>query len=416
MARLTSALGILVLLFVAYLLSEKRKQIDWKLVAAGTTVQIVLALLVLETNPGRALFAWFNDFIGAILSYSDLGSSFVFSAKLTDPEKFGDMVFAFRVLPTIIFFSALMSVLYYLGVMQKVIDLLARAMMKLLGTSGAETLSCTANIFVGQTEAPLLIKPYVAKMTRSELMTVMVGGFATVAGGVMAAYVVMLQPSFPTIAGHLMAASVMSAPAALVMAKIMVPETEEPETKGKLNTETPTEACNVIEAAAAGAGEGVSLALNVAGMLIAFIAIVGLLDGAFHQFGLMLGQSGWSLERLFATIFYPIALVIGVSFQDAATAAQLLGQKVVLNEFYAYSQLGELLKTNPGALSERTVTLLTYALCGFSNFASIGIQIAGIGGIAPSRRADLSKLGVRAMIAGNLACLQTACVVGILIS
>ena len=403
MARLTSALGILVLLFIAYLLSEKRKRIDWKLVAAGTSVQIVLALLVLETTPGRALFAWFNDFIGAILSYSDLGSSFVFSAKLTDPEKFGDMVFAFRVLPTIIFFSALMSVLFYLG-------------MKLLGTSGAETLSCTANIFVGQTEAPLLIKPYVAKMTRSELMTVMVGGFATVAGGVMAAYVVMLQPSFPTIAGHLMAASVMSAPAALVMAKIMVPETEEPETKGQLNTETPTEACNVIEAAAAGASEGVSLALNVAGMLIAFIAIVGLVDGAFHQFGVLLGQTSWSLEGLFAVLFYPVALAIGVAPQDAATAAQLLGQKVVLNEFYAYSQLGALLNSDPGALSDRTVTLLTYALCGFSNFASIGIQIAGIGGIAPSRRADLSKLGVRAMIAGNLACLQTACVVGVLIS
>ena len=416
MARLTSALGILVLLFIAYLLSEKRKRIDWKLVAAGTSVQIVLALLVLETTPGRALFAWFNDFIGAILSYSDLGSSFVFSAKLTDPEKFGDMVFAFRVLPTIIFFSALMSVLYYLGVMQKIIDLLARAMMKLLGTSGAETLSCTANIFVGQTEAPLLIKPYVAKMTRSELMTVMVGGFATVAGGVMAAYVVMLQPSFPTIAGHLMAASVMSAPAALVMAKIMVPETEEPETKGQLNTETPTEACNVIEAAAAGASEGVSLALNVAGMLIAFIAIVGLVDGAFHHFGVLLGQTSWSLEGLFAVLFYPVALAIGVAPQDAATAAQLLGQKVVLNEFYAYSQLGALLNSDPGALSDRTVTLLTYALCGFSNFASIGIQIAGIGGIAPSRRADLSKLGVRAMIAGNLACLQTACVVGVLIS
>lgn len=415
MAQLISGFGILVLILIAFSLSEQRKAIDWKLVASGTLLQLVLALLVLKTSGGRWLFSWFNDLIGAILSYSDLGSSFVFSSKLTDPAKFGDLVFAFKVLPTIIFFSSLMSVLYYLGVMQKVVDILARAMMNLLGTSGAETLSCTANIFVGQTEAPLLIRPYVAAMTRSELMTVMVGGFATVAGGVMAAYVVMLQDSFPAIAGHLMAASVMSAPAALVMAKVMVPETEEPVTKGQLKTETPTDASNVIEAAATGAGDGVSLAINVAGMLIAFIAIVGLIDGTFHQFGMMLGHTDWNLQGLLSLVFYPIALVIGVTPADAPKVAELLGQKIVLNEFYAYSQLSLLLKSQPGALTERSITLLTYALCGFSNFASIGIQIAGIGGIAPSRRSDLAKLGLRAMIAGNLACLQTACVVGILL-
>ncbi|MGE0490957.1 MAG: NupC/NupG family nucleoside CNT transporter [Vulcanimicrobiota bacterium] len=415
MYQLVSGLGVAALLAIAYVFSENRKAVSWRLVAVGTGLQFLLAGLVLKTSPGRWVFAWFNDLIGAILGYGEAGTRFVFSEKLTDPGAFGDMVFAFKVLPTIIFFSAMMSVLYYLGVMQWVVAGLSRLMMRALGTSGAETLSCAANIFVGQTEAPLLIRPYVERMTRSELMTVMTGGFATVAGGVMAAYVAMLSDRFPSIAGHLMAASVMSAPAALVMAKILIPETEEPATRGEIAIDVPVKDANVIEAAAAGASDGVSLALNVAGMLVAFIGLVALADGGLHHLGLLLGYENWNLSAVFSLVFYPFALLLGVPPAEAGTVARLLGQKVVLNEFYAYSQLSLLLHGSTQVLSERSVTLVTYALCGFSNYSSIGIQIAGIGGIAPGRRSDLARLGLAAMLAGNLACLQTACVTGVLV-
>ena len=323
--------------------------------------------------------------------------------------------FAFQVLTTIIFFSSLMSVLYYLGVMQKIVLLFAVVMKRFLGTSGAESLSASANIFVGQTEAPLLIKPYVEEMTESELFCIMVGGMATVAGGVMAAYVGMLQPYFPDIAGHLLAASVMSAPAALAMAKVMVPETGSPKTAGTIKLEYKDPSINLIDAASNGAIAGLSLALNVGTMLVAFMSLLALANFLFGAaFGLF-GFEGVTIERTLGYVLSPLAWVMGVPWKDCFAIGQLMGVKTVLNEFVAYAQLGEILKANPQALEYRSIVIATYALCGFSNFLSIGIQIGGIGPLAPSRRGDLAKLGIRALIGGTLASFMTATIAGILV-
>ena len=319
--------------------------------------------------------------------------------------------FAFGVLPTIIFFSALMSILYYLGVMQMVVRFFAIIMQKTLGTSGAETLSAAANIFVGQTEAPLVIKPYVNDMTLSELNVVMVGGFATIAGGVLAAYV-----GFGIDAGHLMTASVISAPAALMIAKIMQPETEVPRTAGGSALETEKTKCvNVIEAAAEGASSGLMLALNVGAMLIAFVALVAMCNGFIGWAGgYVVGEEAaksWTLERGFGYLFAPFAWLMGIPADECLKSGEILGTKTVINEFVAYLSLGD-----TKGLSPRTVTILTYALCGFANFSSIGIQLGGIGGIAPERRGDLAKLGLRAMLGGTLAAFMTACIAGVLIA
>ncbi len=407
MERLVSLLGIFVLLGIAYALSDNRKAINWRLVGAGVALQLVFAVLILKTKPGELLFAWLNDVIKKLLEFTETGSVFIFGKIVMDPSQYGEYVFAVKVLPTIIFFSALMSILYYIGVMQWIVEIIAKVMVKLLGTSGAETLSASANIFVGQTEAPLLIKPYVEKMTRSELMVVMTGGFATVAGGVMAAYVSMLVDTFPDIAGHLMAASVMSAPAALVMAKILVPETEEPMTKGHVNVDVPTTDANAIEAAANGASTGLQLALNVGAMLLAFIALINMFDA-----GLSL-LTGVTFSQLFGYFFAPLAFVMGVPSSDAVEIGRLLGTKIIINEFVAYLDLAELIRS--GEVSGRSLVISTYALCGFANFSSIGIQIGGIGGIAPSRKGDLAKLGVIAVIGGTLACFQTATIAGALV-
>lgn len=413
MDRLISLVGIFVLMGIAYLLSNNRKAIDWKLVGAGVGLQFVFAGLVLKTRVGQAFFAYMNDVIVALLGFTDRGSEFIFGFIVMDPAKYGEFVFAVKVLPTIIFFSALMSLLYYVGVMQFVVEIIAKVMVRLLGTSGAETLSASANIFIGQTEAPLLIKPYVEKMTRSELMVVMTGGFATVAGGVMAAYVALLRDQFPGIAGHLMAASLMSAPAALVMAKILIPETEEPMTKGDVKIDVPQTDANAIEAAANGASTGLQLALNVGAMLLAFIALINMFDAGLN---LLLGH--WipdiSFSMIFSYLFAPIALVMGVPSQDALVVGELLGKKLIINEFVAYLDLANILKGDH-PLTGRSTVILTYALCGFANFSSIGIQIGGIGGIAPSRKGDLARLGVIAVIGGTLACFQTATIAGALI-
>jgi CNT family concentrative nucleoside transporter len=317
--------------------------------------------------------------------------------------------FAFGVLPTIVFFAALMSMLYHLGVMQRVVKFFAWIMQKSLGTSGAESLSAAANIFVGQTEAPLVIRPYVGAMTASELMAVMVGGFATIAGGVLAAYV-----SFGIDAGHLVTASVISAPAALLIAKVMQPETEQPKTMGHVTIEVEKKDANLIGAAASGAADGMKLALNVAAMLIAFLALIAMLNGVIGWTGSLFGQD-WTLENALSYIFWPLAWLMGIPSNDCFTAAELLGTKMVANEFVAYLNLGGMMKADPESLSPRTVTILTYALCGFANFGSIGIQLGGIGGIAPERRGDLARLGLRAMLGGTLAAFMTACVAGILI-
>ncbi len=415
MDKLVGVLGLFVMLGIAFLFCkpEHRKHINLRVVIGGTLLQIIFAILILKT-PVKILFTYANDAVTSLLGFTNKGSEFIFGSMMNiDSNGF---IFAVQVLPTIIFFSSLMTVFYYLGIMQLIVNVIAKFMVKTLKTSGSETLSAAANIFVGQTEAPLVIKPFVNKMTNSELMAVMVGGMATVAGGVMASYVGLLQRDIPTIAGHLMAASVMSAPAALVMAKIMIPETEVSETAGEnVNLSTEQIDANVIDAAARGAGEGLTLALNVAAMLLAFIAIIAMINGIIGFAGAKLGFPGLSLEMIFGWVFSPLAFLMGVPWEDATKIGALLGEKTMINEFVAYSHLAQMVKPDSGViLSEKSEIIATYALCGFSNLSSIAIQIGGIGGIAPNRRGDLARLGIRAVIAGSLACFMTATIAGIL--
>ncbi|PAB59165.1 NupC/NupG family nucleoside CNT transporter [Anaeromicrobium sediminis] len=406
MEKIISFLGLAVMVGLAYLISENKKAINWKLVLTGIIMQLVFGVLILTWSPGQKLFTVLNDLVTNLLEFTKQGTAFLFG-DLLDPSKFG-FIFALQILPTIIFFSALMAVLYYLGVMEKIITVLARVMSKTLGTSGAESLSAAANIFVGQTEAPLVIRPFIATMTKSELLTVMTGGMATVAGGVMAGYV-----SMGVSAGHLIAASIMSAPASLIISKIIVPETETPVTKGSVKMELEQLDSNIIDAAARGTSEGLQLALNVGAMLLSFIALVAVVNALVGWFGGLLGMDYLSLEWLLGRLFYPLALVMGVPSVDALQAASLLGQKIVINEFFAYANLSTLI--SEGALQPRTVIILTYALCGFANFSSIGIQIGGIGPLAPERRSDLAKLGMKSLIGGSLAAFMTATVAGILV-
>ncbi len=413
MEKLISFIGIFGLLAIAWIFSKNKKAINYKTVFTGLGIQILFALFVLKFPPGRKFFQIMNDVIIKVISFSDEGAKFIFGGLINN-QSLG-FVFAFQVLPTIIFFSALMSVLYYLGIMQKIVLFFAKIMARFMGTSGAESLSASANIFVGQTEAPLVVRPYVSQMTMSELMAVMTGGMATIAGGVMAAYVGILKDSMPNIAGHLLAASIMSAPAALVMAKILVPETEEPKTKGIVKMEVEITDANIIDAAANGATTGMTLALNVAACLVAFMSLLALANYITGHVGSMFSYPSLTIEKIFSWFFYPIAWLMGVPSADIANVANWMGQKTVLNEFVAYFNMAEFLKNNPGQISERAVILSSYALCGFSNFLSIAIQIGGIGGIAPERRHDLAKLGLYAVLGGSLACFLTAAIAGLLI-
>ena len=399
---MTGLIGLLVIPGIAWLLSTNRFGVRWRTVVTGIAIQFVLALLILKTAPGEVFFEWATRAVTAFLAFADDGSRFVFG------QGFDLVPFAFRVLPTIIFFSSVVAVLYHLGVIQRVVKLFAVVMTTVMGTSGPESLSASANIFVGQTEAPLLIRHYVGSMTRSELMAVMTGGFATVAGGVMAAYVGMGIP-----AGHLIAASVMSAPAALVMAKLMIPETETGKVSAKADFKVKTPWANMIAAAAQGAGDGLKLALNVGAMLLAFIALVALVNGLLGPVGGWIGLPGLNLEMILGFLFRPLAWVMGVPWAEADAVGTLLGLKTAANEFVAYSRFEDISAENQ--LSEKSQVIATYALCGFSNFSSIAIQIGGIGGIAPERKSELASLGLRAMIAGTLACLQTATIAGLLI-
>ncbi len=415
--QVVSLFGTALMIGAGWLLCRDKKHINWKPVLWGCALQFIFALIVLRTTPGRWFFAGMNDVIVKLLSFQQEGAKFLFGSLGISPGGAGSMgfFFAFQVLTTIIFFSSLMSVLYYLGVMQKIVLVFAVVMKRFLGTSGAESLSASANIFVGQTEAPLLIKPYVEEMTESELFCIMVGGMATVAGGVMAAYVGMLQPYFPDIAGHLLAASVMSAPAALALAKVMIPETGKPKTAGTIKLEYKDPSINIIDAASNGAAAGLSLALNVGTMLIAFMSLLALVNFLFGSILGLAGFPGFTIERVLGYVLSPLAWVMGVPWKDCFAIGQLMGVKTVLNEFVAYAQLGEILKANPQALEYRSIVIATYALCGFSNFLSIGIQIGGIGPLAPSRRGDLARLGIRALIGGTLASFMTATIAGILV-
>lgn len=401
-SRWISVLGMAVMLGIAWALSNNRRAIRWRTVFLGTLFQVAFALLILKTPWGRLFFLQASEAVTAFLDYTDAGSRFIFG------DGFTEHFFAFKVLPTIVFFSSFITVLYYIGAIQWVVRGFARAMMWVMGTSGAESLSASANIFVGQTEAPLLIRPYVGKMTQSELMAVMTGGFATIAGGVLAAYVGM-----GVSAGHLIAASVMSAPAALVMAKLMFPETEESMTAGTVRVKVERPWANVIDAAAEGAGSGLKLALNVGAMLLAFIALIALCNGVLGKVGGWMGFDGLTLQWILGQLFRPLAWVMGVPWAESAQVGTLLGIKTVVNEFVGYAEMSTMLEA--GQLSARSEVIATYALCGFSNLSSIAIQIGGIGGIAPERKRELARIGLRAMIAGSLACFQTATIAGLLV-
>lgn len=422
-----SLLGIPILIGLAWLLSTNRKAISWKPVAWGVALQLIFGLIVLSPTLQTFFFNVIDTGVKELIGFSEKGATFVFQSveahQVTFPDGHSETfigrvspaakTFAFWILPTIVFFSSLMSILYHIGLMQKLVYGVAWVMQRTMGTSGAESLSAAANIFVGQTEAPLVVKPFIEKMTRSELHAVMTGGFATVAGGVMAAYVGFLG-EIPGIAGHLVAASIMSAPAALAVSKVMCPEDGTPATSGQLEMDVPKTARNLLEAAANGAAEGTKLALNVAGMLIAFVGLIAMVD-----FGLAWlpfpGDEPLSLSMILGWLFAPIAFVMGVPWAEAGAVGTLLGQKIVLTEFVAYINLGGMVAAEDPVLSERSSIIASYALCGFANFASIGIQLGGIGGIAPNRMGDLADLALRAMVAGSIAAFMTGTIAGVLI-
>ena len=421
--RLVGVVGIATMLGIAYLLSYDRKRINWRMVGAGVALQFLFGIVVLKTGLGRAMFSGANDLVVRLLSFQEEGARFVFGNLVQNEVPLAGgatgvaqtgAYFAFNVLPTIIFFSSLMTVLYYLNVMQRVVKAIAWVMQKTLHTSGAETLSAAGNIFLGQTEAPLLIKPFVGKMTNSEINTVMVGGFATVAGGVMAAYVGMLKGYFPDIAGHLLTASVMNAPAGLILSKMILPETGVPETRDTLHIVVEKTEANVIDAAASGAATGVQLAINVAAMLMAFVALVALLNFGVSWVGGLVGHREVTMQWLLGKALTPLTALMGVPLADAGTVGAFIGEKTVLNEFVAYADFAKQLGSGL-VMSPKAAIMTTYCLLGFANFSSIAIQIGGIGGLAPHRRSDLSRLGLRAMIAGNLAAFMSAAIAGMLI-
>ena len=405
MNQIVGILGIGILLGIAYLLSENKKNINSKTVLWGLGLQIFFALVILKTPIGRPLFSFFDTAITKLISFADTGSEFLFGSQV-DGVGFHPAFesVAFRLLPTIIFFSALISVLYHYQIIQTIIKLFARIMQKTMVTSGPETLSVSANIFVGQTEAPLMIRPYINTMTRSELAAVMIGGFATAAGGVLAIYAKWLD-TIPGIAGHLMSASVMSAPAALVVAKIMFPETTH-SSKEEVNLNEENPSANAMDALGNGTIVGLRLAVNVGAMLISFISIIALLN-------YFLGLFGFSIETILGSIFKPLAWSMGIPWSESSAVGSLMGKKIVFTEFVAFADLKSLIDSD--LISERAAIIASYALCGFANFGSIGIQLGGIGGIAPKRRKEIAQLIFKAMIGGAIASWLTATLAGILL-
>ncbi|HDS1103891.1 NupC/NupG family nucleoside CNT transporter [Stenotrophomonas maltophilia] len=415
--------GLAVLIGITWLFSNNKRAVDWKLVATGITLQIAFAALVILVPGGRDVFDALGHGFVKVLSFVNEGSKFIFGS-LMDTQNYG-FIFAFQVLPTIIFFSALMGVMYHLNVMQAIVRVMAWAITKVMRVSGAETTSVCASVFIGQTEAPLTVRPYIAKMTQSELLTMMIGGMAHIAGGVLAAYVGMLGGGDPVqqafYAKHLLAASIMAAPATLVVAKLLIPETGTPLTRGTVKMEVEKTSSNIIDAAAAGAGDGLKLALNIGAMLLAFIALIALLNAPLTWIGDVTGLAAMigkptNLSTIFGYVLAPIAWVIGTPWADATTVGSLIGQKVVINEFVAYTELSQIVNGQIAGvtLSDEGRLIATYALCGFANFSSIAIQIGGIGGLAPERRHDLAKFGLRAVLGGTIATFMTATIAGVL--
>lgn len=407
--------GYFVLIALAWLMSSHKRRFPWKVAVVGTLLQFGLGLFVLRTYAGQFCFFQIGEFFRAVSDFVDAGSRFVFG------DKFQDFYFAFKVLPTIVFFSSLMAVLYYVGLMPRIVQAMAFVMQRLMGTSGAESLSAAANVFMGQTEAPLVVRPYIATMTQSELNAIMIGGFANISGSLIAAF---SAPEFGLKAEHLVASSVISAPASLLIAKVILPELEPSRTLGRVAMELPRGGVNMLEAAAIGAADGMKLAINVAAMLIAFLALIAMVNAGIDGLGETVAWGSgttfgkeWSLAGGLGYLFAPLAWLLGVETRDCLRGGELLGLKMFANEFVAYKQLATWLH-DPEAtvvLQDRSVVILTYALCGFSNFASIGIQIGGLGALAPERQPDLARLGLRAMLGGTLATCMTACIAGVLI-
>jgi CNT family concentrative nucleoside transporter len=420
MARLQPLVGLALIGLIAYSLSTNRRAIKGRTIAWGFGLQFVFALLVLKTTAGQRTFEVLGEKIRQLLDFAAVGSSFVFGPIGNQPvwarvmnaalgpegAQYG-VIFAFQIAPTIIFIAALFAILYYFGLMQLIVRLFAMVMHRVLGASGAESLNVAASIFMGQTEAPLTIRPYLARMTESELMTVMTSGMAHISGGIMAAYIAFgIEPK------HLLTAVIMTAPGTLMMAKMFVPETATPETLGSVKLDVKTGDVNVVDAAGRGTVEGLHLAMNVVAMLISFIALIALLNAVLGWIGLHTPlPDDLSLQKIFGLVFAPIAWSLGVSWKDAFTVGNLLGTRMVLNEFIAFAQLGPMKEM----LDPRSFTVATFALCGFANFASIGIQIGGIGALVPARRHDLARLGIRAMVAGTLANFVSACIAALLL-
>jgi concentrative nucleoside transporter, CNT family len=425
---LRGILGITVVLGIAFLVSNNKRSINWRLVGLGLILQLVFAVFILKISYGQMFFDVISKEFVRVLGFTSTGAQFVFGDLAKGPEEDGSygFFFAFQILPTIIFFASLMAILYHLNVMQRVVQAMAWVMAKTMRTSGSESLSVAANVFIGQTEAPLVIRPYIAGMTRSELLALQTGGMATIAGGVLAAYVSMLGYSWAQahgwdvtqaqqlFAGHLLAASVMAAPGALIMAKILIPETQESETKGRVNVHVEKSSVNVLEAAAVGASDGMKLALNVAAMLLAFIALLALINYFIGGIGTVIGIEDLTLQLILGVILSPVTFAIGVPWSEAVQVGSMIGTKTVLNEFVAYLQLAETIPL--GILSEKSVLIATFALCGFANFSSIAIQLGGIGPLAENRRPELAKNGLRAVLGGSLATMQTAAIAGALMN
>ena len=419
LSRLQPLIGLVGILALAYALSNNRRAISFRIVGWGLGLQLLFALIVLKTTQGQWVFEQLGDKMRRLLDFSRVGSGFVFGplgdravwervvtgAMGPDGAQYA-VVFAFQILPTIIFIAALFAILYYLGVMQIIVRLFAVVMNKVMGASGAESLNVAASIFMGQTEAPLTIRPFLSRMTQSELMTVMTSGMAHISGGIMAAYI-----AFGIDAKHLLTAVIMTAPGTLMMAKMFVPETETPETLGTVKLEVEGTDVNIIDAAGRGTSEGLHLALNVCAMLISFVALIALLNAILGALGGTVGFANLSLQAIFGWVFAPVAWSLGVPWTDAAAVGNLLGTRMVLNDFIAFLELGRM----KDVLDPRSFTIATFALCGFANFASIGMQIGGIGALAPERRQDLARLGLRAMLAGTLANFLTAIIVGFLL-
>ena len=415
----TSAAGIVAMMALAWLFCRHRKDVSWRTIFWSVALQFVFALLILKTGPGLWFFAHVGHVVNKLLDFQTDGAKFVFGSLAIPFGQPGSMgvFFGFQVLPTIIFVSTLMSILYYLGVMQFVVLCFAKLMAWTCRVSGAESLSASASIFMGQTEAPLLVKHYIAHMTESELLTIMISGMAHISGGLIVIYAGMLAVHFPDAAGHLLAACVMATPATFLIAKIMIPETGEPKTMGKVDIEYHEEHVNVIDAASSGAAMGMQLALNVAAMLVAFMALLAMANWGLHHLCGFFGHPEIGFEQVLGWVFSPLAWIMGVPWSECPVIGRLIGEKTFFNEFVAYMHLSDYAAAHGGsaALSHRGWAICIQALCGFSNFLSIAIQIGGIGPMAPSRKKDLARLGLKALIGGSLACFTTACIVGVLI-